>query len=133
MRRNRRITPPCVSGGSSLLVIFAVLCLTTFALLVLSTVRADTRLSDASVQAVADYYAADAEAEEIFARLRAGEDPEGVTQDGNCYRYTCQVSDTQELQVILQKGIDIWTVLRWQEVSTADWTPDENLPVWEGE
>lgn len=133
MHRKRRTAPPFVSGGSSLLVIFAVLCLTTFALLVLSTVQADTRLSDASVQAVAEYYAADAKAEEIFAHLRAGESPEGVTREGNCYRYTCQVSDTQELQVTLQKEMDTWTVLRWQEVSTADWTLDESLSVWEGE
>ena len=38
---------------------FAVLCLTVFALLSLTTVRADVRLADASVQAVSDYYAAD--------------------------------------------------------------------------
>lgn len=133
MRRKRQVTPPFVSGGSSLLVVFAVLCLTTFALLVLSTVQADKRLSDASVQAVADYYAADAKAEEIFARLRAGENPEGVTREGNRYRYACGVSDTQALQIVLQRETDTWTVLLWQEVSTADWTPDKNLPVWEGE
>ena len=45
---NRRFTPPMV-GGSSLLVIFAVLCLTIFTLLTLSTVQADTRLSEASI------------------------------------------------------------------------------------
>ena len=39
---NRKIAPPMV-GLSSLLVIFAVLCLTVFAVLSLSTVRADRR------------------------------------------------------------------------------------------
>ena len=47
----KRFAAPAV-GGSSLLVIFAVLCLTVFALLGLSTVRADGRLSDASAKAV---------------------------------------------------------------------------------
>ena len=55
-------SPPAV-GGVSLLVVFAVLCLTVFALLSLSTVRADARLSEASAQSVADYYAADCEAQ----------------------------------------------------------------------
>ena len=53
MEDKKRFSPPVV-GGSSLLVIFAVLCLTVFALLSLSTVRADVRLSEASVQAVSD-------------------------------------------------------------------------------
>ena len=39
--------PPAV-GGTSLLVMFAVLCLTTFAVLSLSTVKAGDRLATAS-------------------------------------------------------------------------------------
>ena len=71
------MAPPAL-GGSSLLVAFAVLALTVFALLSLSTVRADVRLADASAQAVTDYYAADCQAQEILARLRSGETVEGV-------------------------------------------------------
>ena len=63
--------PPAL-GGASLLVIFAVLALTVFALLSLSTVRADVRLGDASAQAVVNYYAADGRAQEILACLRTG-------------------------------------------------------------
>ena len=66
-------------GASSLLSAFAVLCLVVFALLALSTVRADERLSEASLQATKDYYAADCKAQEILARIRLGESlPEGV-------------------------------------------------------
>ena len=110
--------PPMV-GGSSLLVIFAVLCLTVFTLLALGTVQADTRISDASVKAVSDYYAADLQAEEIFARLRAGEHPEGVLIEKDQYSYSCPISDTQNLQVILQRSDQHWTLLRWQAVSTV--------------
>ncbi|MDE6259259.1 MAG: hypothetical protein K2M42_00085 [Oscillospiraceae bacterium] len=76
-RKKEGMAPPAL-GGSSLLVAFAVLALTVFALLSLSTVRADVRLADASAQAVADYYAADCAAQEILARLRNGEAVEGV-------------------------------------------------------
>ena len=51
MDKKHRFSFPAV-GGSSLLVIFAVLCLTVFALLGLSTVQAGQRLSNASAEAV---------------------------------------------------------------------------------
>ena len=49
MAKEKRFSPPAV-GGISLLVVFAVLCLTVFALLSLTTVQADVRLYDASAQ-----------------------------------------------------------------------------------
>lgn len=129
----KTFSPPMV-GGSSLLIIFAVLCLTVFTLLALGTVQADCRLSEASLQAVTDYYAADLQAETIFAQLRAGEIPQGVLQQdtdstdrlrdtslaaGTIYTYSCPISDTQVLMVELHWDQDQWTVLRWQAVSTV--------------
>ena len=121
-----------VVGGSSLLVIFAVLCLTVFALLSLSTVQAGGRLSETSAQAVSDYYDADCEAEEIFARLRAGERPAGVTETDGVYAYTCTVSETRQLQVELLQDGENWTVLRWQTESIVEWEANEFLDVWDG-
>lgn len=99
MRERERsdFSPPAL-GGASLLVIFAVLALTIFALLSLSTVRADERLSAASAQGVAAYYAADCRAQELLARIRAGEWPEeAVLQEDGSYAYVCPISDTQEI------------------------------------
>jgi len=56
-------------GGSALLVIFAVLCLTIFALLSLSTAQAGSRLSLRSAETVHSYYEADAAAEKLLAQL----------------------------------------------------------------
>ena len=120
-------------GGSSLLVIFAVLCLTVFALLSLSTAQAGSRLSDASAQAVSDYYRADCRAEEILAQLRSGQLPEGVSVEDGVYSYTCSISDTQALAVSVRLDRDHYTVLRWQAVSTIEWTPDESIDLWDGE
>ena len=53
-REKERFSTPA-AGGTSLLVVFAVLCLTVFALLSLATVQADERLAMASAQAVKDY------------------------------------------------------------------------------
>lgn len=131
MRENERFSPPAV-GGSSLLVIFAVLCLTVFALLGLSTVQADGRLSDASASAVAGYYAADRQAERILARLRTGELPEGVAVSGDTYTYSCAISDTQALEVEVRLDGADYTILRWQAVSTAKWQTDNTLDLWDG-
>lgn len=141
----KRFSPPAV-GGSSLLVIFAVLCLTVFALLSMSTVQADRRLSDASAQAVRDYYEADAQAEEILARLRRGEVPDGVTVtelalssgEGDGWpaaQYVCPISDTQVLrvQVVFPHGLgDEYKILRWQAVFADEWVPDDQINVWDG-
>ena len=117
-------------GVSPLLVIFAVLCMTVFALLGLSTVQADKGLSDIRTAAVSNYFSADCQAEEILARLRTGETVPGVSFDGHIYTYTCPISDTQILQVEVQRKD--WKVLRWQAVSTAFWQAKDSVSVWDG-
>lgn len=129
-KRSLRFPPV---GGSSLLVIFAVLCLTIFALLSLTTAQAGSRLSAQSAEAVSAYYEADCQAEEILARLRAGERPDGVTEAGGICSYTCAISDTQALEVSVRLNGDNYTILRWQAVSTVDWQPDTSLNLWDGE
>ena len=127
-----RFSPPAV-GGISLLAVFAVLCLTIFALLSLATVGADVRLADASVKAVTDYYKADYEAQEILAKLRAGEFPSGVTQSGDIYRYSCPVSEIQNLEVSVQVASDgSYHVLEWKTVPAQLWELDEEMELWDG-
>lgn len=132
MDDKKKFSPPAV-GGIALLMAFAVLCLTVFALLSLTTVRADVRLADASVQAVSDYYAADQAAQAILARLRRGELPEGVTSIGeNLYAYSCPVSDRQQLEVEVEVDGAAYRILRWQTVPTGEWEADDSLEVWDG-
>ena len=128
---NQKIRPPMI-GGSSLLVVFAVLCLTVFALLGFSTVQADKRLSDTSANAVTEYYAADLQAETILAQIRKGHVPEGVTHHNGIYSYVCPVSETQELQVEVWLEDAQWKIMRWQTVSTVEWKEEETLSVWDG-
>lgn len=137
VREKERFSPPAL-GGSSLLVVFAVLALTVFALLSLSTVRADMRLADASAQAVKDYYAADCQAQEILARLRNGERPEGVEFSGSGLLYAdyaVPISETQELRVqVLLKGLADadYLVLSWKAVPIGERDYDTGLDLWDG-
>lgn len=121
-------------GGSSLMVIFAVLCLTVFAMLTLSSSVSDRRLADASLKNISGYYKADCAAELILSQLRSGQLPDGVERNGSTFSYTCPVSDTQALDVAVcingQNDIDILT---WQLVSTSQSSGDEALDVWDGQ
>lgn len=119
-------------GASALLVIFAVLCLTVLAMLSLSTVQADARLSDASAEAVTGYYAADYQAEEILAQLRTGTVPSGVWEEDGVYYYKCTVSDTQDLEVAVRIEGSAYTVLRWQMVPSGTWEPGDGPELWDG-
>jgi hypothetical protein len=119
-------------GASSLLVSFAVLCLTAFALLALSTVQANGRLAEASTNAVVNYYTADCEAQQVLAQLRAGQMPAQVQVEGDRYCYTCAVGQTQQLQVELQKVGAEYRIVRWQTESSVDWVADGTLTVWGG-
>jgi len=130
--KQQKIQAPMV-GGSSLLVIFAVLCLTVFALLGFSTVQADRRLADASIAAVSGYYAADCEAERILGELRAGVMPEGVTEENGVCRYACRISDTQALFVeAAVRSENDWQILRWQAAPTVVREGDDSISVWDG-
>ena len=130
MRKQETFSPAAV-GGSSLLVIFAVLCLTVFALLSLSSVQAERRLADAATQSVVDYYKADLRAEEIFARLCDGEQIAGIEEYDGKYQFEVPISGRQTLAVVLARQGDTWTVLRWQAV-TVEEALNESLNVWKG-
>ena len=141
MDEKKKTAPPAV-GGSSLLTVFAVLALTVFALLSLSTVRADVRLGDAAADSVCGYYRADGKAQEILARLRSGEcpaeaelHPEDAWTLMDRYTYTVPISDTQELQVevLVDPADGSYSVLRWEAVRSEAWTFDDSLDVWDGE
>ena len=147
MREQKKssFSPPAL-GGASLLVIFAVLALTIFALLSLSTVRAHGRLSEASAQAVQDYYAADCKAQECLARLRTGEDAQDMgvitisttisdysNRRGTIYYYTVPISDTQELQVAVRVNGTDYEVLRWQAAPIGEWETDDGMELWDME
>lgn len=56
-------------GLSSLLIIFLILCMTTFALLALSSAKSDDTLSQKLAAHRTDYYAASSKAEEILAQI----------------------------------------------------------------
>ena len=120
-------------GGSTLLVIFAVLCLLTFSLLTLSTALSNRRLSEASLSATAAYYEADCAAEEIIAALRNGDVPAEVTKNENTYSFTCPITEKQSLFVEVEDQGESWYITQYKTVTADDAAYDETITVWDGE
>lgn len=79
-------------GSSSILVVFVVLCLTTFATLSLVSANADYNLSAKTADATKNYYAADCEAEEKLQAVDAvlKEVYQGFGTDEAAYRTQLQ-------------------------------------------
>ena len=119
-------------GGTSLLLIFSVLCLTVFAVLSLSTAKAGDNLSLSSEASVKAYYEADAEAEEILTLLRKGDFVEGVEEEGSVYSYKCPISERTSLYVEVEIDGPDYRILRWQS-SVDDSMIEEEWIVWDGE
>lgn len=119
-------------GGTSLLLIFSVLCLTVFAVLSLSTAKAGDNLSISSETSVKAYYQADSEAEEILAALRRGDFVEGVEEEGSVYSYKCPINERTSLYVEVEINGSEYEILRWQS-SIDDSMIEESWTVWDGE
>ncbi len=131
MRDKTDLSAPA-TGGASLLAAFGILCFSMLAMLSLSTVQTETRMADRALAQVSAYYAADLQAQEIFARLRSGEQVDSVRVEEGVYSYRCDISPNQYLAVSLEKQDGRWTVLRWQAVASAEPAPEQPLNVWTG-
>ena len=130
MKKRDQFAPPVV-GGSSLLVIFAVLCLVVFALLSINAAKAEQRQADASSKAIREYYNADIQAQEVYAQLRSGRTVEAVREEDGIYAYEIPISEGQVLAVRLEKDGETWNILRW-EAMPVESELDESLDIWKG-
>lgn len=151
------------TGSASVLVIFVVLCLTSFAALSLVSARADLRLSERTARTLADYYAADYTATALVTQLTGALDTvdpsrgemgyfnrcaqrltnqfDGLTidrSDGLVARFLVPIDDRRALsaalRVVYPPG-DGGRVkpIEWKTVDTAEWTGSESLGLWQGE
>ncbi len=142
-------------GTSSLVLIFVILALTVFAVLSLTRVLADDRLSDRSADWAAEYYEADCRAEEMLADISRS--VAQAVESGKPYEdglldlyfldeydeatgiasFSVPINDTMSLEVeaiVLATPRDCryYAVSKWQEVYSSEYEIDESMPVWDG-
>ena len=133
-------------GSSSMVLVFAVLCLTVFSLITLVVARNNKALADAEAKLVTEYYEADAQAERILAEIIdqapfLPESVDGVQVDSywdmdlgvDVATYLYPVSDAKELYIKLAIDWDAVYIIGWQMLDVGEWEYDGSLGVWLGD
>ena len=133
-------------GSASIILVFAVLCLTVFSLITFVVAGNDKALVQTETKFVLGYYEADALAEQVMAELlKAG--PAGIPDKvlgvdigsdwdmdlwADILYYACPLSEDKELYVKLAVYDDTFDILSWRMRDTGEWEMDTNLNVFMG-
>ena len=133
-------------GSASIILVFAVLCLTVFSLITFVVAGNDKVLVESESRFVLGYYDADGLAERVLDELLKTD--MGITPDSilgididsdydmalgaTVYYYSCPVSDEKELYVRLARSYNSYDILSWRMRDTGDWEMDTSLNVFMG-
>ena len=132
-------------GSASIVLVFAVLCLTVFSLITFVVAGNDKTLVDAKVSLVTSYYEADALAEQILVDLLAADTIPGTirgvdintgwdeTIGVETIYFFCNISDIKALYVNLVIHEDSFDILSWRMYDTDVWEFDDSINVWTGD
>lgn len=121
----KRDESPMGIGVASVFTVLMVLALSVFAVLTLTSARADLALSRINADTVRAYYAADSAAAELYEKFAAGTEAELQAE--------VPMTANQVLRVHLAREGDAVRVLAWQVVTLEGETGEMDLPVWDGE
>ena len=132
-------------GSASIILVFAVLCLTIFSLITFVVAGNEKALVDAKVELVSGYYTADCLAEVILIDILAADTIPESAQGVNIYTgwdeglgvettyFFCPISDIKALYVNLVIRDDSFDILSWRMYDTDDWIYDDSINIWTGE
>ena len=132
-------------GSASIVLVFAVLCLTVFSLITFVVAGNEKALVEAEASLVTGYYEADALAEHIIAELLEKDtipsEIRGIeigSQFNEKYGvettyFFCPISDIKALYVSLILRDDSFDILSWRMWDTDEWEFDDTINVWSGE
>lgn len=122
---------PIKLGPLALLLAVISICLTTLALLNVSTAKADERLAEKFAETVQTRYALETEGQELLERLYAGEE-DGWERRGDGTLWRSVEKDGVTLQIGLRgEGADGYTVLNWTQ--KKEWEQDLHIAdLWDG-
>jgi len=131
-------------GSASIVLVFAVLCLTIFSLITYVVAGNEKALVDAKAELVTGYYEADAAAELILSEIIAEDiTPETVRGikinsgwDKNLGMETTYfhlpISDIKALYVNFTIRDGSFDILSWRMYDTDEWEIDDSINIWDG-
>jgi len=132
-------------GSASIVLVFAVLCLTIFSLITFVVAGNDKALVDAKAEMVTGYYEADTLAELILTDiLSPGDTPDTIRgvpintrfdedQNSETTYFFCNISDSKALFVNIILHDDTFDILSWRMYDKDEWEIDDSINVWTGE
>lgn len=138
MKVNKRGRSFPGSGIISILMVFMLLCLITFAVLTLSSARADLAYSEQTAERTQNYYAAELRAsqrlQEIDEELQTTYNKKkGTEQEQICFTEPIDVTSALEVKLRIcdpqENGKKRYVIEKWQTVSVGEWKLEETLPV----
>lgn len=139
-------------GLSSLILIFIVLCLSTFGLLSLSSARGDLKLAERGAEAVKAYYEADSKGQQwlektdaLLMRMEGKSLAEKyaalAAEPGNVYDEAagCIFTDipmekgqSLRIEAVLIEGSGGYEIRAWYVYDSGEYDIDDAMPVWDG-
>ena len=128
MRKNKSQTPVTTIGVPSLLVVFIILCLVTFACLSLSTAKSNYSYSEANAAHKTEYYNACNKAEEFVHDINTG-------KQAPVTKWSVAINNKQALKVRIgpsnnadtAEGSNSYEITAWQVVSTVKHDYNQNM------
>lgn len=121
-----------IPGAASLIAIAVILTMAAFSAMCLATAEADQDVLYRMLDAEDAWHEADAHANLILARIRAGQVPEGTARDGDTWSYAVPVDGNRAIAVEARVGPGYCETTSWRTIRTDEWIPDDHLEVYEG-
>ena len=112
-------------GSASIIMLFAVLCLTVLSALSLLSANSQYALAERSSNVVKAYYEADFRAAEIFERVKSGAETE--------LEHQLAIDEHQILDVAFERVDGELRISRWRIIESDTWVPDDFFNLWNGE
>ena len=123
-------------GSASIIMLFAVLCLTVLAALSLLSANSQYSLAERSAEVTRAYYAAEVKAAQMYDLVKNG-DLSSVSlyeQNGETlYSYTVDIDEFQSFSVLIAIEDGTTQIRSWKIVEAGNWTPDDFFDLWTGE
>lgn len=123
-------------GSASIIMLFAVLCLTVLAALSLLSANSQYALAERSAEVSRAYYDAETRAAEIYELVKSGDlsSVDAIDHEGETfYSYTVEIDRFQAFYVVIAIENGEARIRSWKIVEAGDWTPDDFLDLWSGE
>ena len=131
-------------GSASIVLVFAVLCLTIFTVISFVPALTEERLAALEVQAVQEFFAADVRAEQVLGAILAADIPPAYVGDitigaywnwdllAAIMNFSVPINEEMVLSVVVILWDDDYIIQTWRVQNLYEWESDQRLNLFQG-